>query len=272
MQEAVEDGITFGGVFRHTSGSVFWVEEPDPDAAAFIAASGATDVWNIQKFVQGVKALGLWDDMVCWPLRSAQNAGTGTTAYSLGGLGTFNGTLVNGPTWGVDGVNFDGSNDRIDLPTIPLDNTASLFYVTAYSDSNEQKPMRVNGLELGAAFTSNEGIEAVWLVNPNPLVGRTTVISGLGANVRHSAAAVFDAANTTISRFYNGANKLSNVSASLSGTPDQVAHIGARSSNNSLVDGVISVAAYLSVPMSDSQVAALDTLYKQTLGIGLGLP
>jgi hypothetical protein len=61
----------------------------DADATAFAAASGATDVSNLSAFVKGVKELGLWSNMVCWPLRSSQNAGTGTTAFSLGGLGTF---------------------------------------------------------------------------------------------------------------------------------------------------------------------------------------
>jgi hypothetical protein len=38
---------------------------------------------------------------------------TGSTAYSLGGLGTYNGTLVNGPTWGADGVNYNSASARI---------------------------------------------------------------------------------------------------------------------------------------------------------------
>jgi hypothetical protein len=76
----------------------------DPDALAYVQASGATDIQNINAFVVGIKSLGLWNSMVCWPLRSSQNAGTGSTAYSLGGLGTYNGTLVNGPTWGSDGL------------------------------------------------------------------------------------------------------------------------------------------------------------------------
>jgi hypothetical protein len=68
---------------------------------------------QLRDFAAGVNDLGLWNSMVCWPLRSTQNAGTGTTAYSLGGLGTFNGTLVDGPIWGADGITYDGVNDRI---------------------------------------------------------------------------------------------------------------------------------------------------------------
>ena len=55
----------------------------DPDAVAYIGKVGITDVVAqnaINDFVLGMKALGLYNDMVCWPLRLSQNAGTGTTA------------------------------------------------------------------------------------------------------------------------------------------------------------------------------------------------
>jgi hypothetical protein len=257
--------------WRYQIASIVTQTNIDTDAQAFITNSGATDKEGIDQFVKGVKNLGLWNSMVCWPLRSSQNAGTGTTAFSLGGLGTFNGTLVNGPTWGVDGINFDGTDDRIDLPAIAADTTASLFYAVAYSNANEQKPLRINEAELGAAFFVNEGIEAAGVLSPFPLVGRSTVISGLGADVWHTATGIFDNAATTFSRFYNGGSKLSNTSASLTGGAANFAYIGARQPGNSHVDGTIAVAAYLNVPMSDSQVTALHNLYRQTLGAGLGL-
>ena len=103
----------------------------DSDAAAFFATAGVTDATaktQINSFVKGIKDLGLYNNMVCWPLRSSQNAGTGTTAYSLGGLGTYNGTLTNGPTWGGDGIIFDGSNDFIN--TGNTFNTARIVYVS----------------------------------------------------------------------------------------------------------------------------------------------
>jgi hypothetical protein len=99
----------------------------DSDAAAFFATAGVTDATaksQINDFVKGVKSLGLYNNMVCWPLRSSQNAGTGTTAYSLGGLGTYNGTLTNGPTWGVDGITFtSGSSQTITVPNITVSQT-----------------------------------------------------------------------------------------------------------------------------------------------------
>ena len=42
--------------------------------------------------------------MVCWPMRSIHNAGTGSTIYSLGGLGIYNGILVNSPVWSYKGI------------------------------------------------------------------------------------------------------------------------------------------------------------------------
>jgi hypothetical protein len=92
----------------------FIASSMDSNARAFCQVSGAQDRAAINFFVKGINRLGLWNDMVCWPLRSAQNAGTGSTAYSLGGLGTYNGTLVNSPTWTTDGIEFsDESNDHI---------------------------------------------------------------------------------------------------------------------------------------------------------------
>ena len=44
-----------------------------------------------------------------YPMKSAQNAGSGATVYGIGGLTANNITLVNGPTWGAGGLSFDGS-------------------------------------------------------------------------------------------------------------------------------------------------------------------
>lgn len=79
----------------------------DADAASYFSRAGVTDATakaQINAFVKGVKALGLWNNMVCWPSRSAQNAGSGNTVYSLGGLGTFDATKTAGITWNANGL------------------------------------------------------------------------------------------------------------------------------------------------------------------------
>lgn len=65
-----------------------------------------SSIKQINKFVVGIKRMGLWNSMICWPMRSIHNAGTGSTVYSLGGLGVYNGTMVNSPSWGANGVSF----------------------------------------------------------------------------------------------------------------------------------------------------------------------
>lgn len=73
-------------------------------------------VKDINTFVKGVKNLGLWNNMICWPLRSYQNIGTGTVVYSFGGLKEVNGTMINSPSWSNDGIIFNDSlNQRISL-------------------------------------------------------------------------------------------------------------------------------------------------------------
>ena len=75
--------------------------------------TSATPRKQIRDFSAGVNDLGLWNSMVCWPLRSAQNAATGNTMFSLGGLGTFNATMFNNPTRGADGINTVATNAYI---------------------------------------------------------------------------------------------------------------------------------------------------------------
>lgn len=103
---------------------------------------------EINKFVVGIKRLGIWDKMVCWPMRSIHNAGTGSTVYSLGGLGVYNGTLTNSSTWGY------------------YDITRSAGGFSIYSNTISSKIRAMNGYSLGAVcsdydnggYTINIGI------------------------------------------------------------------------------------------------------------------
>jgi hypothetical protein len=93
--------------------------------------TNATPRKQIRDFSAGVNDLGLWNSMVCWPLRSSQNYGSGTTAFSLGGLGTYNGTLVNGPTFEAAGLQLDGTNDYMNTNLTPsATDNVSVFVVS----------------------------------------------------------------------------------------------------------------------------------------------
>ena len=81
----------------------------DPDLAAFVSASGATDTSGIAALVAYLKAESLWTSSRFFPFKSAQNKGSGSTVYGLGGRSPNNFALVASPTWGNGGISFNGS-------------------------------------------------------------------------------------------------------------------------------------------------------------------
>jgi hypothetical protein len=82
----------------------------DPLVSAFKTDSGATDVDALDTLIKYVRGEGLINNFVIYPMKSAQNAGSGSTVYSLGGLTTNDMTLVNSPTWASDGLDYNGTN------------------------------------------------------------------------------------------------------------------------------------------------------------------
>jgi len=99
----------------------------DPAVTAFASASGATDLTGLNNLIVYLKAQNLYDNFVIYPMKSAQNAGTGATVYSLGGLTTNNMTLVNSPTWGASGVTFNGTNQHGEIADFLGSDTLTVF-------------------------------------------------------------------------------------------------------------------------------------------------
>jgi len=264
----------------------------DDDARAFINTSGATDRAAINHFVKGVKRLGLYNSMVCWPLRSAQNAGAGSTAYSLGGLGTYNGTLVNGPTWGADGVLFNANNKYITLGNTGITTGAfsnisvarmgstttngNLMHTTLFSPSNAS---------VGSGFYSYDGNNAgenSILFNGltsgfrRPASGNT-VVRNIGNYYRLSTVSTLSAPTTA-----TGLIKINGLTAVTSGaagtgtlpyTSTEVTSILFANSQSSVRDesGVFSMWV-VGTQISEETSEQIRALYKSTLGQGLGLP
>ncbi len=84
----------------------------DADVLAFRTVSGATDVTIANQLAKYLKAQSLWPSCRFFPFKAAQNKGSGTTVYGLGGWTSNDVTLVNGPVWGANGVAFDAVDDR----------------------------------------------------------------------------------------------------------------------------------------------------------------
>lgn len=257
----------------------------DPDARAFFATAGVTDrvaKGQINDFVLGTKSLGLYNSMVCWPLRLSQNSGSGTTIYSLGGLGTFNGTLVNSPTRASDFMVFSDVTKYMEITGLS-GLTSTMFVMTVV-----KLGLETNGV-LGIDINSNAlsgGQPTDYMLtytgSPNTIIGsglRTTSGGGFSAwnNLATGVAEddlgiLFIGHNGTQQLFRWNNTTQSRTIATAVGIGTR-ARLNIRSDNGS--QGGKSDYAFTMMcngGVSDANFQSIRTLYKTTLGAGLGLP
>ena len=239
----------------------------DLDAVAYIGRAGITDVVAqnaINDFVLGIKNLGLWSSMVSWPLRSTQNAGTGTTAYSLGGFGTFNGTLAGSPlpTWGVDGITFtSGFSQAIDVPNITISQTDLILASCQAATSGNLRTIQyqaAGGVQFG--IWAGFGGQYYWDCRSTT----NTLNRQNGGSVPTSRVFTHGIASTSGASFFvNGTSILNNAVSSTN------ANASSFKINNNGGNGNFAFAMF---SQSITGNASLYSLYKTTLGAGLGLP
>ena len=257
----------------------------DADARTFFATAGVTNRvarGQINAFVLGIKNLGLWSSMVCWPLRSSQNAGTGTTAYSLGGLQTANATLVNGSTWTSNGTPF----------------TTTQYANATISDSGQDLTLLLVAAGSGASFGSFPqyfGVQSPSTFNNNQVIlgnnGGNANISTFHRNSSGSFVTgnITSGLNASTSfTFISGSAKTSTVlnikrldaSTESSGTPPTSGTATlTRMQLNGRWSGSLGLGAEITcafcaiiAPNISGSESSLYTLYKTTLGQELGLP
>jgi hypothetical protein len=242
------------GLRANVSGISFY----DGDAAAYFTRAGVTDATakaQINAFVKGTKDLGLWNSMVCWPLRSTQNAGTGTTAYSLGGLGTFNGTLTNGPTWGTDGVNMIGSPTPSITTSAFANQPDSIFTVQKFDSSITIVQVVYDGSTRQHLFKNDLNGSINGFASGNvPIVPSATPYNNVFSSFQLK---------------FNGASG----SASVNGGSETTLNFGTNNLTAFRMGGaqqgvILSFAMIINANTSQN----FHTLYKTTLGSGLGLP
>ena len=234
--------------------------------------TSATPRKQIRDFSAGVNDLGLWNSMVCWPLRSTQNYGSGTTAYSLGGLGTYNGTLVGGPTWAADGVENTSANS-INLNN-PFASTKIFVHVFAKTDTSDN-----DGASLASYVSGHErGYELLFGFSNTPQA--RFYAGSLQNNARTTSINCNDGNQHFVSGITDGSSAQWFVDGS-AGSFSALTHTPLAAATGSLIvggrsNGVVSVAcrsAFVCVFNAYSaQMPQVYTLYKDTLGTGLGLP
>jgi hypothetical protein len=237
--------------------------------------SDSTPRQQIRDFAKGVNDLGLWNSMVCWPLRSSQNYGSGTTAFSLGGLGTYNGTLVNGPTWAANGLT--NSADGVVTASVPFATTHSgLVVFNQSTTSGFQTPLVIGGWASGAGPNdrrTNFRTDNTWFGYDG--VGFTTHAFGPSSLNEFRMAGYGIISSSTLLGYNNGATStVSSSTANISGgSPlNNVYLLNGTLSGGQPMVGLMAFGSAFNVQLTSPQNAALYTLYKDTLGSGLGLP
>jgi hypothetical protein len=266
----INGGIRIGGI---------GISGYDADAAAYFDRAGVTDNTakvQINGFVVGIKNLGLYNNMVSWPLRSAQNAGTGETAYSLGGFGNFDGTMVNSPTRGTDGLLFESSaNTHIttSLDLLNLRDFTALVVASQTSYSN----LDVLMAGWGTTTASN-----YFIIRKSSLTAINFLIRSGGSTRQFATGGLISGAFNMHGWGTQGANTIATrdgvAGSSVAFTPDETAStnltIGIlQPPSNSPFNGTIASAMFFKDnELSTAQQLSVYTLYKTTLGTGLGLP
>jgi hypothetical protein len=243
----------------------------DTDASGYFTTAGVTNTagrQQISRFVAGVKDLGLWSSMVCWPLRSSQNAGSGTTAYSLGGRGTFNGTLVNSPTWGTDGLT-NSTTGRITTSYFsPAGSQTHIFVGNSGAGGGDRayaNTLALNGSTWSGFVFRDNG--AYYGAGPSSFIQTFRDLTSAGnfkmaAALFNNPASSYTYLNTTQGNIGAGG------AMSVSPTAMTIMSVG----SSQYFVGTASFYGTFVAELSTSQYTSLYNLYKTTLGQGLGLP
>jgi len=230
----------------------------DTDGDAYITRAGVTDPigrCEVLWFTRGIKALDLWRSTVCWPMRNYQNIGTGSTVYSLGGLSAFNGTVVNSPTWGVNGFNFFNVSQYISTAATSIQ-PMCIFSVHKV-DSNTQ---------VSRLWDSSSNLLLTVAANSLTLQANTTIIATVGT--------------ISLSSWFSSQVEFNDASgnASLNGVTKTTRNFGTGVLTGGLRIGSLSVSqlgrecSFVLLLRDRFSVDLLHNLYKNTLGNGLGLP
>lgn len=249
----------------------------DPDAVSCFTASGVTDPTqklNISQFFTGLKKNNLWNILIeGWSGRSDQNVGTGTTTYGLKGFK--NGTLVNGPTWGVDGLGFSGSTQRMTVSSVfpETGNVQRAMVFIARADAGTQDTAVGGTVDFGDARfslrlrgSSAQGVMVDTFQTAPAASGPS--IAAISSTGFHTSMSDYNGASTCRVK-YDGSEASATAALSFSLVNFQLNGLTAGGTNA----GAYTIALALTFKSSIwGSRETLRTLIKNTIGQGLGLP
>ena len=249
----------------------------DTDGDAYLARAGVTNPLGrceVLWFTRGMKALNLWSNMIAWTMRSYQNIGTASTVYSIGGLGVFNGTMINAPTWGINGINFDGIDDRITLPNNSFGTGSTPTSILAFL-KNDTFAARQIVLSQGNNNLSTDGfaLESPFFNLATDAVSIAFTSSTIAARSLSWKSLMIGNTNIGFTGKDGGTVSSFSLSNTLNKTGTSCA-IGAFGSPAGVApfDGLISAVIRIDNIPTTQLNSNVHNLYKSTLGSNLGLP
>jgi hypothetical protein len=252
----------------------------DADALAYFTSAGITNAdqkKNINSFVTGIKGLGLWSNMAAWPLRQNQNNNSTSTAKSLGGLGSYDFAFTGSPTVGTDGLTTNGTT-QFGNATIGSANlrTYSIVYIQKVITSASAYFAYGGGRSAGAGnfgiHVSSTGGRGLGVTQPNQNIANSATSNGTGFY-----EVAFSGGATSFSAWTIGGNNsaISGNWTSTSGTPSILNFaITYNDFDNTFgpLNAQFAFCATFSTSLSKAQHDSVNTVYKTTIGTGLGLP
>ena len=223
------------------------------------------DAVDIDNFVVGLKDLGAWNNAVYWSLRSRHNAGSGNTVLSLGGQGTFDGTLVNSPSWGDNGILFATSGTNwMSFPERTLSYPFCFSAAVINGANADASPFLAKNAPLGLLLGLNR-LELVMGINFVAITLNTTYAPWNTPN----QAVLMNSRVTGNTSMFVSANGGSETAQTPTSQRYDLAPVDRLLGNRGLETTRIAFALVTSG--SNISNTSLYSLYRTTIGKGLGL-
>ena len=237
----------------------------------------------ISDFVRGIKSLGLWNSMVCWPLRASQNAQSTQTAFSLGGGGTFNAALIGNPAWtstGIAGAGWPAAGGQYvsttyAMPASPVSYYAAIMPIPTSVAANTlyytTSGVNVSGRQFALQSSGVQSIDWMMGYNGNwPPSSLSFGITRAPSNYNVYASSKFASwriqDSSTVFVSLNNSQTSGTITGWDSSSPAGVLNIVA------LSPAPVAFSCIFNTFVSNSLDSQISALYKQTLGLGLLLP
>lgn len=240
------------------------------------------DIADLDDFVKGLKQLGLWGNTVCWPMRAQHNMGTGSNLLSLGGGGTYDGTLFGSVTWSQNG-----------LDVALINSPSSYVVVNKLEDRNEDYSLfsiamvRSNYMEnICTRGTGNPtygfNLSHKWSATQSALIVWGSP-AGLERRITNVDYNVFQSLHGNVFRYpvvkkvdvgFNGGSWSNNTSTIQTGKSNTKYTFFKQypAESNPQVNGTIAFNMMVNKTLNTQDFTNLHNLTKTTIAKGLGLP